>query len=204
VDPLRPAVFALVLATKRSNAVAFLAGWIVAFSLLFVIAFVVLGGSDMGGASEGQRTWASVFLLVIGGGLLVVAVRRWRRPTEGEPRPLVPDALLRRVDRLDPRRAAVIGALIQPRALTIAAALVVARDRSDAVSMLVGFALFGVASTSVLLGLLAYDIRYQASARKRLSDFVGVLEREGPRIITIGSGVAGAYLVVDALYGLLA
>ena len=196
-------MFALVLATRRSNALAFLVGWFAALAFLFGVAFVALGGSDMGSASTGQRTWTSVSILLIGGGLLVVAVHRWTRPDEPGSRPLLSDSLLRRLDRLGPRRAGGIGVLIQPRTLTIAAALVVARDRSGSLEMLVGLTVFGVASSSVLIGLLAYEVTNSDTADVRLARFVDMLERNSRQLITIGSAAAGAFLVVDAMYGLI-
>ena len=42
LDPLRPVVFVLVLRTRRINALAFLVGWAVALSLLFVVVFVAV------------------------------------------------------------------------------------------------------------------------------------------------------------------
>jgi hypothetical protein len=103
VDPLRPAVFVLVLSTDRRNALAFLVGWASALSLLFVVAFVALGGTTLGRSSSGLSTVASVLLLAIGVGLLVVSARRRSRPVETT-RPLIPGAVLRRLDGIDARK----------------------------------------------------------------------------------------------------
>lgn len=202
LDPLRPGVFVLVLSTERRNAFAFLMGWAVALTLLFVGGFFFLGGADMGRASSQQRTSISVVLLVIGVGLLAVATRRSRR-AETEPRALVPDAVRRRLDHLDVRQAGLLGALVQPTTLTIAAALVVARDRSGALSLLVGFAVFAAVSTAALVGLLVYDIRHRDESSGWLQEFVDWIERESPRLVTIASALAGSYLVFDALRSLI-
>ena len=180
LDPLRPVVFVLVLHTKRINALAFLIGWAAALSLLFVVVFVVFGGDISEQPGEDRRTWISVAELLAGVLLMVIATRRWRRRAEMEAKSLAPEAVLRRLDQLGPRQAGVMGVLIQPRTLTIAAALVVARDRSGVLSLLIGFAVFAVVSTAALLGILLYDIRRPESAASRLEDSSDASRRKAP------------------------
>lgn len=203
IDPLRPAVFALVLSTKRPNALAFLAGWAVALSLLFGLAFVALGGDATNAPASSRQTWASVLLLLIGVGLLAVAARRWMHRHEGEERSVVPNSLARRLDHLDLRHAAGLGVLIQPRSLTIAAALVCARDRTDALDLVIGFMLFAAASTIALIGLLIYDLRQPAESQYGLTQILASIERQGPLLVTIASAVGGIYLTVNSLLSLV-
>ena len=114
-----------------------------------------------------------------------------------------PRAVLRRLDHLDVRRAAVIGVLIQPRTLTVAAAVVIARDQSGLLSLVVGFALFAIVSTAALVGILTYDLWRPESARVRLTDVVSTLERQGPMIFTVLCAAGGGYLVLDGLRDLV-
>src|SRR3954464_3975433 len=76
----------LMLATPRArpNALAFLAGWIVA--LAGIGAIVLLLSSGISASDNGQpKTWVSVLQLVLGAGLLLLALRQWRaRPRGGE------------------------------------------------------------------------------------------------------------------------
>jgi Sap, sulfolipid-1-addressing protein len=203
VDPVRPAVFVLVLSTRRRNAVAFLVGWAAALSLLFVIAYVAFGGYGSGSPSSTQSTWASVLELLVGIGLFGVAVHAWSRRHGATTRPIAPQAVTRRLDQLDLSQAGLIGVLIQPRSLTIAAALVAARDHSGIVSLVIALFVFAAVSTASLLGILVYDVRHGEDARVRLSAIVEQLERHGPLLITIASAVGGAYLVWDALRNLI-
>ncbi len=203
LNPLRPAVFVLVLRTQFVNAIALLAGWAVALSVLFIIVYVALAGDVSAGPGAGQRTAASVAELAIGGALLVVAGRRWRRRQDERVNRGYPHAVLDRLEHLDVRTAAVLGVLIQPRSLTIAAAVVVARDRSGVLGLLIGFAVFAVVSTAALLAILVYDICRPESARIRLTDVVSELERRGPTIFTVLCAAGGGYLVLDALRALL-
>jgi Sap, sulfolipid-1-addressing protein len=202
LDPLRPVVFVMVLRTDRINAVAFLAGWGLALSALFSVVFVIFGGDIAGVPRSDQRTWAAVLELVLGALLLVLAARRWQRRGD-DARRGTPKLIADRLDHLGPRAAGVVGVLIQPRMLTIAAAVVVAREAPGIVSLLIGFAVFAVVSTAALLGILVYDIRRPDSAQHRLTALVSALERQSPTIVTALFALAGCYLVVDAVRGLV-
>lgn len=202
LDPLRPVVFALVLGTRRVNAVALLAGWALALSVLFCLVLVVFGGDLSEPSSARQRTWASAAEIVLGAVLLAVAAHRWRR-RHGTGRHLVPAAVLQRLDRLDPVRAGVVGVLMQPRTLTVAAALVVARERSGVVGLVVGFSVFAVVSTSILLGILGYDLWRPETAQRGLTGLTARLEQQGPRLVMVLCAVGGSYLVLDGLRGLV-
>ena len=79
LDPLRPVVFVLVLRTQLVNAIAFLAGWTLALSLLFVVVLVTFAGEISTGADHRHRTAASVVEIAVGATLLIVAASRWRR-----------------------------------------------------------------------------------------------------------------------------
>ena len=124
-----------------------------------------------------------------------MAARRWGRRHEEGAEGGYPAAVVRQLDRLDIRRSAFVGVLIQPRTLTVAAALVVAREESGPVSLLIGFVAFAVVSTAALLGILVYVVRRPERATLRLADVVAVLERQAPVIITVLFAGAGGYLV---------
>ena len=203
LDPLRPVVFLLVLRTRLVNAIAFLAGWTLALSILFVIVFVAIAGDIWTGPDDRHRTAASVAEVAVGVALLIVAAGRWRRRHDGSGRVGYPRAVLRRLDHIDVRRAAAIGVLIQPRAMTVAAAVVIARYRSGPLSLLIGFGVFAIVSTAALLGILTYDLLRPASARLRLADVVSTLERQAPMIFTVLCAAGGGVLVLDGLRDLL-
>jgi hypothetical protein len=203
LDPLRPAVFVVVLRSQFGNAIAFLAGWTLALSLLFVLVLVTFAGDISDGPDARHRTAASVVLIAVGVVLLGVAGHRWRRRHDERGPAGYPQAVLRRLHHLDVRRSAALGVLIQPRALTIAAAAVVARDRAGVLSLLIGFAVFAVASTAALLGILIYVIRRPETATLWLTDVVSAIERQCSTIFTVLCAAGGGYLVLDGLANLL-
>lgn len=203
LDPLRPVVFVLVLRSNRLNATALLIGWAVALSALFATVFVLASAGSWAPATSAERAWAAAAEATLGAVLVILALRRWRRRGEEAAQDITPAAVLRRLDGLDRRKAGLMGVLIQPRAITVAAALVVARDRAGPVSLFVAFAVFALVSTSTLLGILGYHIWRPEEAERRLSDFVGRLEAYGPLLITALGAVAGGYLLVDGLLALI-
>ncbi len=192
----------MVLRTGIVNAIALLVGWTLALVLLFLAVVIAFGGDPSTDPSDSQRTAASVVELVVGVGLLAFAVHRWRRRHEATAGTAYPQAVARQLEHLNVRRSAFMGVLIQPRALTVAAALVVARDRDGVFGMLVGFSLFAVASTAALLGILIYAIARPELAALRLTDVVSLLERQAPMILTALFAAGGGYLVFDALWHL--
>ena len=198
---MRPAVFVVVLRSHFTNALAFLVGWTVALSVLFFLVSFTLAGDVETGPSEAHQAVASVLELAIGAALLAFAAHRWRHKTSAKLG--YPQAVQRQLDQLDVRRSAGLGVLIQPRALTIAAALVVARDRSGVLSWLIGFAVFGIASTAAILAILLFVIRRPDRAAAWLADLVESLERQAPNIFTVLCAAAGAYLVIDGIVHLV-
>jgi hypothetical protein len=204
LDPIRPVVFVLVLRTERAlvNAVALLIGWALSLTVLFLVGFLISDAGDSSGPSARHPTRASVLELVVAVILLVLAARQWHHRDEAA-HLATPQAVLRRLDGLNPRSAGLVGMLLQPRTLTIAAAIVIARDYSTFVNLVIGFGVFALLSTAGLLGILAYNLRYPDNARIRLSSLVDRLERSGPAIFTGLMALGGTYLLIDAIRGLV-
>ncbi len=204
LNPMRPVVFVMVLRTDRAlvNAVAFLFGWIASLLALFVIGFAVVGGGVSGHPRGPEKTGAAVGELLVALALLFLAARRWRRRNDVTVRRTAPEAILRRLDRLNPRSARILGVLIQPWTLTLGAALIVARERSGVLSAISGLLVFALFSTGALLAIFTYFVRRPDSAQSRLASVTSRLELAGPTILTLVCGVGGVYLFVNALLAL--
>ncbi len=132
-----------------------------------------------------------------------MAARQWRNRNDAAAHLATPQAIVRRLDGLNPRSAGLVGMLLQPRTLTIAAAIVIARDYSTFVNLVIGFGVFALLSTAGLLGILAYNVRYPDEARIRLSSLVARLEQSGPLLFTGLMAFGGVYLLIDAIRGLV-
>jgi hypothetical protein len=82
------------LATPRArpNAVAFLAGWIVALAGMGAI--VLLVSSGIVASNEGQpKAWVGVLQLVLGIGLVILAMHQCRARPRGDQEPALPRPL---------------------------------------------------------------------------------------------------------------
>ena len=204
MDPLRPAVFVLVLRTPGAlaNALAFLIGWASALALIFLLGFFLFNAGAPGRSSATQKTWLSALEMVLAVLLLALAARRWRRRGDTSARPTTPAAVRRQLEHLTPRRSTFLGVLIQPRTLTIAAAFVVARDRSGFISALEGLGVFALLSTGALLGIFTYVVRRPDNAETWLAVIGDRIEQAGPFLFTGACAFGGLYLLVDSVRSL--
>ena len=194
--------FVLVLRTQLVNAIAFLAGWTLALSLLFVIVLVPFAGDISTRADHRHRTAASVAEIAIGA--CCSSSRRPRRSTAtttrvgGYPQAVSDGSTTwTSGERLDRRVDPAAGADGRGRRRH-------RPDRSGVLSLLIGFAVFAIVSTAALLGIFStYHVWRPESARIRLTDVVSTLERQGPIIFTVLCGAGGGFLVVDGLRDLV-
>jgi hypothetical protein len=185
--PIIAVVLMLTTPRARANGPAFVLGWLLG---LGVVGAVVLALAAPGGAGEeGQPVaWVSWLKLLLGLGLLLVAVRQFRgRPHAGE------EALstwMGGIDRFTP-----------PQALGAGAALAGANPKN--LLLAVGGAVFAVVGT---LGVGAPVVLYFAMG-KRSAELLGRLKdwmaHNNAVIMAVLCLVIGVKLVGDALSGLV-
>jgi hypothetical protein len=144
----------------------------------------------------------SVLEVVLAVSLLALALRQWRRRNAKTAPPSLQPRIVRQLDHLTPRRASLLGVLIQPRTLTIAAAVVVARERSSLVGAVAGLGVFGLLSTGALLGLFTYFVRRPDGASRKLADIAEWIEQAAAQLLTIVLAIGGVYLLIDGMRGL--
>lgn len=97
--PIMAVILMLFTPRARTNAPAFVVGWIVGLVLGGVVVLLVAGGADIA-ANQSSRA-GSIVKLVLGLVLLKLAVRQWRgRPHAGEEAPL--PKWMRAIDRFTP------------------------------------------------------------------------------------------------------
>ena len=206
LDPVRPAVFVMVLRTDRAriNAIGFLVGWALALALLFTAGFVAFNAGAADRPSSTERTWLSILELILALILLGMTLRRLKRRKNLGTGSHTPASIIHQLERLTPGRSGILGVLIQPRSLTIAAAVIVARDRSGFAGVVAGLGVFAFFSTGALLGLFTYFVRSPDRAKRGLASVTDRIERLGPTLVTLVCALAGSYLLVDAIRGLIA
>jgi threonine/homoserine/homoserine lactone efflux protein len=142
----------LMLATPRArvNGLAFLAGWIVGLAVVGTIVLLISSGAS---ASEdgAPADWVNWMKIVLGVGLLSVAVKQWRgRPRAGEGAEM--PSWMTSVDHFGPAKAAGLGTLlsaVNPKnlVLILGAAAAIAGAGLDAGQDTVAMAIFIVIAT---------------------------------------------------------
>ncbi|OJU85017.1 MAG: hypothetical protein BGO11_04550 [Solirubrobacterales bacterium 70-9] len=142
----------LMLATPRAriNGLAFLVGWIVGLAVVGTVVLLISSGA---GASEdgGPATWVNWLKIILGVGLLSVAMKQWRgRPRAGEDAEM--PSWMSSVDHFGPGRAAAMAvalSALNPKnlVLVLGAVAAISQVGLDAGQDTVAMAIFIVIAT---------------------------------------------------------
>jgi hypothetical protein len=204
--PIIAVVLMLTTPRARANGPSFVLGWLVG---LGVVGAIVLALAGPGGASEeGQpAAWVSWLKLLLGLGLLLVAVRQFRgRPRGDEEAPL--PKWMGAIDRFGPGQAlgggaALAGANPKNLLLAVAAAAAIAQTGIAGGQQAVAYAVFAVVGTvgvGVPVGIYFAMGTRSAELLGRLKDWMA---HNNAVIMAVLCLVIGVKLVGDALGGLL-
>jgi threonine/homoserine/homoserine lactone efflux protein len=196
----------LILATPRgrSNGLAFVAGWIVGLTLATTIMLLLAGGTDA--SEQGQpATWVDVLKLILGGALLIVAARQWRRrPRAGEETEL--PGWSRALDRFTAGRSAALGvglSALNPKNLLFvaAAASAIAQVGADLADQAVAVAVFVVVGTAgVGIPVAVYLVMGERS-QTFLGELKQWMSQNNATIIAVLCVAIAAKLIGDAITG---
>jgi threonine/homoserine/homoserine lactone efflux protein len=207
LSPVPIIAVVLMLGTPRArvNGPAFVLGWIVGLTIVGVIVLVIAGGAGANDAAE-PATWVDWVKLVLGGLLLLVAVRQWRRrPHAGEDAAL--PKWMQAIDQFTPGRSFGIAAAlsgINPKnlLLTTGAAAAIAQAGLDTGEEAVSLAVFILVGT---LGPAAPVVIYfalGARATKLLDGLKAWMGANNTAIMAVLCLVIGAKLIGDGISGL--
>lgn len=149
VSPLPIVAIILLLAAPDGRTVGALfgAGWFVGLAVLGVVVLIIASSSDAS-TDSGPATWTGWLKLVLGGLLLLFAVKQWRgRPKDGT-EPATPKWMAS-LDTIKPVKAFGLGAVlstVNPKngAMTIAAGAAIAGTGASGTAQGVAIALFVV------------------------------------------------------------
>jgi hypothetical protein len=202
LSPSTLVVFILLLATARArvNAAAFLVGWTVSLTLVFIVSYMVGGGAEPRTGSG--RTAVDLVEILLGAGLVLMGVRQWRVRHEPREPTGVSTKLADRIQRLNPATAAMVGVLEQPWTITAAAAVVVVHHHSAFLIAVIAFLVFTVASTATVAAVYLYFARRPGEAAAHLEILRARLVQAGPTLIAVVALAVGVYLMVDGALGL--
>jgi hypothetical protein len=191
----------------RSNGPAFLLGWIFGLTALGALVLLVASGAE---ASESGQpaNWVSVLKLVLGVGLLLLAVKQWKgRPAPGADAAL--PAWMSAVDHFTATRSAALGvalAAFNPKnlILVVGGASAIAQTGVAAGSQAVAMAIFiliGTIGTGVPV-LLFFTMGERSE--RMLDELKGWMAQNNATIMAVICLLIGAKLLGDGLTGLTA
>ncbi len=178
---------------------AFLSGW---FASLAIVSFLTWTA-----ASKIQR-YASTFSeqqgvrrvsigieVLIGVALLVYSVYRVRHAevTKGQP-----SRITRQTSNLDLRHAVLLGALLPPWPLIMAASADVIRSQVGAAESIFAISYFAGLCTAPLAIIQLWSVRSPETSLKHIQRLRGWLEPHAEHIVTLFAVLAGAWLLMHA------
>jgi threonine/homoserine/homoserine lactone efflux protein len=207
VSPLPIIAVILMLFTRRakSNAPAFLAGWVVGLVVVGVIVLLISNRVDVATYDE-RSTAASALRALVGVLLLFLAWRQWQsRPEEGEETQM--PRWMQRMESVNPATALGLGALLsclnpKDTTLTILAAVAIARAGLSAGESAVTLAVFiAIATISVVAPVTLY-FALGERAEETLNDWRAWLSENNATVMAVLLLVFGVVLVVQGIRGL--
>jgi threonine/homoserine/homoserine lactone efflux protein len=207
VSPVPIIAVVLMLTTDRGrvNGPAFVLGWIAGLALAGTAILLVAGQADASDGGE-PATWVGVLKLMLGLGLLALAVKQWRgRPADSEAAEL--PNWMQKIDGFAPGRAlalAVALAAVNPKnlLLTVGAATTIAHAGLEAGEQAVALSVFILVAS---LGIGAPVAIYFALGEKSASLLGGLkdwMAHNNAAIMTVLLLVLGAKLLGDGITAL--
>jgi hypothetical protein len=200
LEPIPLTAFILILASKGGvrKGAAFIFGWLL--SLAIVIAFTVLvTGNNPPKPSSGPSLAALAAKLAIGAGLLVIAIRHYRKMGKPKP-PKKPPKWQTGIDHMTPWYAIGLGPLTQPWGLVAAGVTVIVEAKLSSWQSYLTLALFCVIATSSFLVMEIYTGFRPQPAQASLARLRHWIDTHTDQVIIIVSLVLGFWLVATSIY----
>lgn len=203
--PITAVILLLTTPRARSNAAAFVAGWLAGLTVVGAIMLAVAGSS---GASESgtPARWESWLKIALGLLLLSVAVREFRGRPRGEDEPGMP-SWMRTIGKIRPPAAAGIAAALSglnPKnlLLAIAGAAIIAQTGIPVWQQAISYAVFALVATA---GVAAPLIIYLAMGQRSAGLLGGLkdwMRRNNAVVIAVLCLIIAAKLFGDAITAL--
>jgi hypothetical protein len=203
--PIIAVILMLLTSRAKSNAPAFLAGWIVGLAVVGIVVLLISNRVDVATYDE-DSTAASAVRALIGALLLVLAWRLWQsRPEEGE-EPQMP-SWMQRVEWVNPAMALGLGVLlsgVNPKDTTLAvlAAVAIAHAGLSAGESAVTLAVFiAIATISVVAPVTLY-FALGERAEETLNGWKAWLTENNATVMAVLFLAFGVVLVGQGVRGL--
>jgi threonine/homoserine/homoserine lactone efflux protein len=199
LEPIPLTAFILVLSSRGGvrKGAAFIFGWLL--SLAIVIACTVLvTGNNPPRPSTAPSLAALAAKLAIGAGLLVIAIRHYRKLGQPKP-PKKPPRWQTGIDHMTPFYALGLGPLTQPWGLVAAGVTVIVEAKLASWQSYLALALFCLIATSSILAMEIYAGFRPEPAQAFLTRLRHWIDTHTDQVIIIVSLVLGFWLVADSI-----
>lgn len=207
LSPLAIVAAVLLLSTPRGRltGATFLLGWIAGLAAAGTVVLLISSGAN---ASEGGEpaSWVNVLKLVLGGLLLLVALRRWRgRPRDGAEAPM--PGWMQAIDRFTPARAAGLAVLLSalnPKNLLLAvgAAAAISQTGVPAGEQAIALATFVLIGAAGPGAPVVIYLTVGERSRRMLEELRAWMATNNPAIVAVLCLLIGAKLIGDGISGL--
>jgi len=200
LEPIPLTAFILILASEGGvrKGAAFIFGWLV--SLAIVIAFTVLvTGNNPPKPNTTPSLVALAAKLAIGAGLLLIAIRYYRKLGKPKP-PKKPPKWQTHIDNMSVWYAMALGPLTQPWGLIAAGVTVVVEAKLSSWEDYLALALFCLIATSSILAMEIYAAFRPQPAQEFLTRSRHWIDTHTDQVIVIVSLVLGFWLVATSIY----
>ena len=200
LEPIPLTAFILVLASKGGvrKGAAFIFGWLL--SLAIVIAVTVLVTQNKPPKPNTAPSLAALAAkLAIGAGLLVIAIRQYRKLNRPKPPKKTP-RWQTSIDNMTPWYAIGLAPLTQPWGLVAAGVSVIVEAKLSSWASYLALALFCVIATSVFLAMEIYAGLRPQPAQEFLGRMRHWIDTHTDQVIIIVFLVLGFWLVGNSIY----
>ena len=203
--PIIAVILLLVTPRARVNGPAFMLGWLLGLAVVGVVVLAIAGPTD--GADDGGPTWVGVLQLVLGLGLVLVALRQWRSRPRGSDEETPAPKWMSAVDSFTPIKSLGTGVVLSaanPKnlLLSVAAAAAIAEAAISSGQEAAAYAAFALAGT---VGVAVPVVVYFALGSRAGPVLHGMkiwMGRNNTVIMAVLCLVIGAKLLGDAIGGL--
>jgi threonine/homoserine/homoserine lactone efflux protein len=200
LDPLPLTAFLIVLPSKRGvrKGAAFVFGWLV--SLAVVVAATVLAtGNSPPKPGTSPSLGALAVKIAIGAGLVVVAIRHFRRRKRPR-KPKKPPKWQEHVDNMSPWFAMGLAPAVQPWALIAAGAATVVQAKLSSWESYLALVLFCVLGSASYLFMEIYSVLKPDQSQAVLAKSRTWIETHEDQVIIVGCLIVGFWLIAHSIY----
>jgi Sap-like sulfolipid-1-addressing protein len=200
LEPIPLTAFILILASKGGvrKGAGFIFGWLVSLAIVIAVTVLVTGNNPPK-PSTAPSLAALAAKLAIGAGLLVIAIRYYRKRGKPKP-PKKPPRWQAHIDNMTAWYAVGLGPLTQPWGLIAAGVTVIVDAKLSSWESYLALALFCVIATSSILAMEIYAGFRPQPAQEFLTRTRHWIDTHTDQVIIIVSLVLGFWLVATSIY----